>query len=167
MRPRDQHKLQKPTAHSLASYATEWLPRRQSTGKKPLAPTTAHNYSRYIAQDIAPSKLGKTKLSEIRPTAETKRQVESASVAVIRSQLATVSHEPCSCCSSPRPSQPAPVPGSPTQPREESFPALVNDSCDSITGDASLRSIELAIQFHDPALESGRTRLLWFCAWRP
>jgi hypothetical protein len=59
------------------------------------------------------------------------------------------------------------VPGSPSQPREESFAALVNDSCVELTGNTTELAIELADQLHDPALESGRTRLLWFCAWRP
>lgn len=63
---KDQHKLQKPTTHTLATYAEEWLPRRQTTGKRPLAPTTAAGYRRYIEADISKSALGKKKLSEIR-----------------------------------------------------------------------------------------------------
>jgi hypothetical protein len=59
------------------------------------------------------------------------------------------------------------VPGSPSQPREESFAAQVNDSCVELTSDATELAGELSDQLHDPARESGRTRLLWFCAWRP
>lgn len=63
---RDENKLQGPTQETLASYAAEWLPRRQSTGKRPLAQTTALNYQRYIDQDIASARLGKMKLSDIK-----------------------------------------------------------------------------------------------------
>lgn len=63
---RDENRLQGPTKETLASYAAEWLPRRQTTGKRPLAQTTALNYQRYIDQDIAPSRLGKMRLSDIK-----------------------------------------------------------------------------------------------------
>jgi site-specific recombinase XerD len=49
----------------LAEYATQWLERRQTTGKG-LKATTASNYARYIRADIAPSKLGEMKLTDIR-----------------------------------------------------------------------------------------------------
>lgn len=63
---KDEGTLHKPVALTLASYAGEWLPKRQTMGKRPLAPTTALNYKRYIEQDIAPSRLGRMKLSDIR-----------------------------------------------------------------------------------------------------
>ena len=106
-----------------------------------------------------------TELSNTEPSQS--EQARVTRVGVAPSHTATVSHERCSCCSSPRPSQPAPVPGSPSQPREESFPALVNDSCVELTSCSRELAIDLVAQLHDPALESGRTRLLWFCAWRP
>lgn len=63
---KDEGTLHKPATQTLASYAAEWLPRRQTMGKRPLAATTALNYRRYLEQDIAPSRLGKMKLSDIR-----------------------------------------------------------------------------------------------------
>ena len=62
---KDQGMLAKPAQVTLASYAAEWLPRRQTMGKHPLAPTTALNYKRYIDQDIAPARVGKVRLTEV------------------------------------------------------------------------------------------------------
>lgn len=55
----------KPTAITLAAYAADWLPRRQTTGEG-LKPTTAAGYARYVAADIAPSALGGMRLTDIR-----------------------------------------------------------------------------------------------------
>jgi integrase len=63
---KDEGTLAKPTSQTLANYAAEWLPRRQTMGKKPLAATTAAGYKRYIEQDIAPSYMGKKKLSDLK-----------------------------------------------------------------------------------------------------
>lgn len=63
---KDQGALHKPTQQTLAEYAPQWLERRQTTGQRPLAPTTANHYRRYIELDIAPSFMGKKKLTDIR-----------------------------------------------------------------------------------------------------
>lgn len=63
---KDSGQLHKSTAETLACYAPKWLERRQTTGKRPLAVTTAKMYQTYIAKDIAPSRLGKLKLTDIR-----------------------------------------------------------------------------------------------------
>lgn len=63
---KDENRLEKPTTETVASYAAVWLPRRQTTGKRPLKATTAANYARYIDQDIAPSALGRMRLSDVR-----------------------------------------------------------------------------------------------------
>jgi integrase len=54
-----------PSKKTLAEYAPEILARRQTTGSG-LKPTTAATYARYIRQDIAPSKLGEMRLTDIR-----------------------------------------------------------------------------------------------------
>lgn len=54
-----------PSKKTLAEYAPEALERRRTTGKG-LKPTTAASYRRYITQDIAPSRLGEMKLTDIR-----------------------------------------------------------------------------------------------------
>ena len=51
-------------APTLAAYSAEYLQRRTTTGK-PLSPTTAVNYARWIRDDIAPSGLGKMRLDRI------------------------------------------------------------------------------------------------------
>lgn len=63
---KDAGTLAKPTTTTLSSYAAGWLTRRQTMGKRPLAPTTAAGYKRYIQQDISPSRLGRMKLTDIR-----------------------------------------------------------------------------------------------------
>lgn len=55
----------KPSSVILADYATQWLQRRQVTGKG-LKPTTVGPYARYIRKDIVPSRLGAMKLADIR-----------------------------------------------------------------------------------------------------
>lgn len=72
----------------------------------------------------------------------------------------------CSCCLAPRPAQPAPLPERDLQWRIQSSPVEVDHLCDELLADmgllgASLESHPCAPQF------SGRTRLLWFCVWRP
>ncbi|NEN07607.1 site-specific integrase [Diaminobutyricibacter tongyongensis] len=54
-----------PTKEVYADYLAKWLPRRAVTGKG-LAATTLDNYARYIRNDIAPSALGRMKLTDIR-----------------------------------------------------------------------------------------------------
>jgi integrase len=54
-----------PSKLLLADYATQWLARRQATGKG-LKPTTAANYARYIRDHISPSQLGGMRLTDIR-----------------------------------------------------------------------------------------------------
>lgn len=63
---RDQGLLAKPTQQTLATYGPVWLERRKSTGQRPLAPTTAAGYARYLRLDIAPTALGKRKLTDLR-----------------------------------------------------------------------------------------------------
>lgn len=55
----------KPTARTLGEYATEWLPRRERSDKG-LRETTVAGYKYYIRDDIAPSALGRMKLTDIR-----------------------------------------------------------------------------------------------------
>src|SRR5829696_3264844 len=55
----------RPSSVILADYATQWLQRRQVTGKG-LKPTTVGPYARYIRKDIVPSRLGAMKLTDIR-----------------------------------------------------------------------------------------------------
>lgn len=55
----------KPTARTLGEYATEWLPRRERSDKG-LKETTVAGYKYYIRDDIAPSALGRMKLTDIR-----------------------------------------------------------------------------------------------------
>jgi site-specific recombinase XerD len=54
-----------PTARTLDEHATQWLPRRQRNDKG-LRATTMAGYEYYIRDDIAPSALGRMKLSDIR-----------------------------------------------------------------------------------------------------
>lgn len=54
-----------PSKITLREYLDEWLPRRTNTGTG-LKPSTVANYRRYIVQDIAPSQLGRMKLTNIR-----------------------------------------------------------------------------------------------------
>jgi integrase len=54
-----------PSDKILATFAQEVMERRLVTGRG-LKPTTAATYQRYVAQDIAPSRLGGMKLTEIR-----------------------------------------------------------------------------------------------------
>lgn len=65
----DQGKLATPSKETLAEYLDRWLDRRSRIGAKggrPLAPATLENYRRYTAQDIVPSRLGATKLRDLR-----------------------------------------------------------------------------------------------------
>jgi integrase len=55
----------KPSDERLGRYSIKWLERQQLTGKG-LKATTAANYRRYIERDIAPSRLGAMKLTDIR-----------------------------------------------------------------------------------------------------
>ncbi|MFT3831895.1 MAG: site-specific integrase [Micropruina sp.] len=55
-----------PAALTFTAYADKWLPRRQTTGKRPLSATTAAEYRRYLTRDIGPSALGRMKLADIR-----------------------------------------------------------------------------------------------------
>lgn len=63
---KDTGQLHKPTQETLATYWPVWLDRRQTLGKRPLAPTTVKMYRRYLELDIAPSLLGKKKLTDLR-----------------------------------------------------------------------------------------------------
>lgn len=63
---KDQGQLVAPTSFTVATYAEVWLERRQTTGDRPMKTTTAAMYRRYLVGDIAPSALGKTKLSAVR-----------------------------------------------------------------------------------------------------
>ena len=54
-----------PSKLTVEQYLADWLPRRQRTGTG-LKPTTANNYRRYIELDITGSKLGATRLSDLR-----------------------------------------------------------------------------------------------------
>lgn len=63
---KDEKRLQRPARETLATYAPGWLERRQTTGERPLKPSTASMYRRYLDGDIIPSRLGHTKLSELR-----------------------------------------------------------------------------------------------------
>lgn len=55
----------RPSGKVLALWLDEWIERRQRTDKA-LRPTSLENYRRYIAQDIAPSRLGSMKLEDVR-----------------------------------------------------------------------------------------------------
>ena len=55
----------KPTARTLGEYALEWLPRRERTDKG-LRSTTVAGYEYYLREDIAPSALGRMKLTDVR-----------------------------------------------------------------------------------------------------
>ena len=55
----------KPSEKLLAEYAPEVMARRLTT-EKGLKPTTAATYSRYVEQDIVPSRLGEMRLTDIR-----------------------------------------------------------------------------------------------------
>jgi hypothetical protein len=55
----------KPTALTLGEYAQAWLPRRERSDRG-LRPTTMASYGHYITDDIAPSALGRMKLTDIR-----------------------------------------------------------------------------------------------------
>jgi integrase len=55
----------KPTALTLGEYANAWLPRRERSDRG-LRPTTMASYGHYITDDIAPSALGRMKLTDIR-----------------------------------------------------------------------------------------------------
>lgn len=54
-----------PTKETFAEYLDKWLPRRTAAGEG-LKATTVSNYERYIVRDIAPTPLGRMRLSEIR-----------------------------------------------------------------------------------------------------
>jgi integrase len=54
-----------PSKETLAAYIDAWLPRRERNGNG-LKATTARMYRRYIDADIAPTSLGRMRLSEIR-----------------------------------------------------------------------------------------------------
>jgi integrase-like protein/Arm domain-containing DNA-binding protein len=54
-----------PSQETLAQYAPKALARRSITGTG-LKATTAATYQRYVEQDIAPSRLGEMKLTDIR-----------------------------------------------------------------------------------------------------
>jgi integrase len=54
-----------PSKITLGEYASQWLKRRQATGKG-LKATTLSGYTRYVEADIIPSKLGTMKLTDIR-----------------------------------------------------------------------------------------------------
>lgn len=142
-------------------------------GVKPGEPATDSQAVAAVESATEPNRIPaccrrhKSPAAELSTERSQSEQARVTHVGVAPSYIATISQERCSCCSSPRPSQPAPVPGAPSQPREESFPALVNGSCVELTSDSRELSIDLVARLHDPALESGRTRLLWFCAWRP
>jgi integrase len=55
----------KPTNRTLGEYALEWLPRREHSGKG-LRATTLAGYEYYVTEDIAPSALGRMRLTDIR-----------------------------------------------------------------------------------------------------
>jgi integrase len=55
----------KPTNRTLGEYALEWLRRRERTDKG-LRATTVAGYEFYVRADIAPSALGRMKLTDIR-----------------------------------------------------------------------------------------------------
>lgn len=50
---------------TVGAYCIAWLPRRKATGNG-LRPSTARMYGAYIDKDIAPSKLGTTRLQDVR-----------------------------------------------------------------------------------------------------
>ncbi|MEA5155574.1 tyrosine-type recombinase/integrase [Raineyella sp.] len=50
---------------TVGEYCTAWLPRRKATGNG-LRPSTARMYDAYITKDIVPSKLGATRLQDLR-----------------------------------------------------------------------------------------------------
>ena len=54
-----------PTKETFAEYLEKWLPRRTAAGEG-LKATTVSNYERYIARDIAPTPLGRMRISDIR-----------------------------------------------------------------------------------------------------
>lgn len=61
----DKGTYMKPTTRTLGEYALEWLTRRQRTDKG-LRSTTVAGYEYYLREDIAPSALGRMKLTDVR-----------------------------------------------------------------------------------------------------
>lgn len=59
----DKDGYREPSKQTVGEYLTAWLPRRQRNGLKE---TTAVQYGRYIAADIAPSPLAHMRLTEVR-----------------------------------------------------------------------------------------------------
>lgn len=61
----DRGEVAKHSRVTLAEYVPAWLARRQRTGRG-LRPTTVENYTRYVQQDIVPSRLGGVRLEDVR-----------------------------------------------------------------------------------------------------